>query len=563
MYREFTRTTITATGSLSILAHADREDNEKEKLESWVPDWSTEPTVDPLSNDEEPFYSATGNSSASMVPSDNKSVLALTGVFIDKIAKTSPGPNSDMKQALNKGQRFIARGTQFGLAESTPLLPYRSLGFMKSKTSQESSLPNAPFSPDHRIPRKPVSVTSSPSIVQSWDQGKSPSLHSTEKFVESPANLSSMSLYTTEEEVVPKVPSQRSTNSSLESPTLSKSSTASNTVGNNITKLLARGIFTGLMRDPCVRQNQRVWGSIHPVNGVYMKAGLEASWKAMLPQSLSYPTGEPMEEAYWRTLVGNKRTAVDDDIDTPPDYWKHAYHIWQEMMQDRQGLLHNKRANISNVVREVSTKVPSLTREDPPPTLERRDSFDNQPLRNHFQAENARRERRNRSEQLNIPAFRNILSTLIKVHNLTCPYEQVAPGVPNTELTANLDNYDNLDQEALARLNRKLSALPTARLSDEELRNQIDKAFWYDFVRVARDRQFCVTRDGYMGWVPPAARVGDRICLLVGGQVPYVVRPHSKKRGHWEFVGEAYVHGVMMGEGLRKPGVKRETIRLL
>ena len=40
---------------------------------------------------------------------------------------------------------------------------------------------------------------------------------------------------------------------------------------------------------------------------------------------------------------------------------------------------------------------------------------------------------------------------------------------------------------------------------------------------------------------------GDRICVLLGGDVVYVLRPRGE---YWQFVAEAYVHGIMDGEAM-------------
>ena len=55
------------------------------------------------------------------------------------------------------------------------------------------------------------------------------------------------------------------------------------------------------------------------------------------------------------------------------------------------------------------------------------------------------------------------------------------------------------------------------------------------------------TRDGYMGLVPAAARVGDEICVFFGGQVLYVMRERNRCPGAWEFIGECYVDNMMDG----------------
>jgi hypothetical protein len=39
----------------------------------------------------------------------------------------------------------------------------------------------------------------------------------------------------------------------------------------------------------------------------------------------------------------------------------------------------------------------------------------------------------------------------------------------------------------------------------------------------------------------------DLICVLYGGDVPYVLRPNGDR---FYFVGDCYVHGLMDGEGV-------------
>ncbi|KAI0966065.1 heterokaryon incompatibility protein-domain-containing protein [Xylaria arbuscula] len=58
--------------------------------------------------------------------------------------------------------------------------------------------------------------------------------------------------------------------------------------------------------------------------------------------------------------------------------------------------------------------------------------------------------------------------------------------------------------------------------------------------------KFCVTHGGRFGQIPPDSQPGDRICVLVGGEVPFVIRLTG--RGTYTLVGECYLDGVMDGE---------------
>lgn len=69
--------------------------------------------------------------------------------------------------------------------------------------------------------------------------------------------------------------------------------------------------------------------------------------------------------------------------------------------------------------------------------------------------------------------------------------------------------------------------------------------------RAVRNRRLCVTEKGYLGLVPRQARQGDRVCVLVGCHVPFVVREEADggpEERRFRLVGECYVHGVMDGE---------------
>ena len=51
----------------------------------------------------------------------------------------------------------------------------------------------------------------------------------------------------------------------------------------------------------------------------------------------------------------------------------------------------------------------------------------------------------------------------------------------------------------------------------------------------------------FVGIALSTIREGDRICVLLGGDVVYVLRPQGED---WQFVAEAYVHGIMDGEAM-------------
>jgi hypothetical protein len=59
----------------------------------------------------------------------------------------------------------------------------------------------------------------------------------------------------------------------------------------------------------------------------------------------------------------------------------------------------------------------------------------------------------------------------------------------------------------------------------------------------------CITASGLMASVPYTTEVGDRIMILSGSNVPFVLRP---VKDHYRLIGPCYVHGIMDGEAWPK-----------
>lgn len=64
--------------------------------------------------------------------------------------------------------------------------------------------------------------------------------------------------------------------------------------------------------------------------------------------------------------------------------------------------------------------------------------------------------------------------------------------------------------------------------------------------KACHERKFFFTGNSRMGLCPRNAKEGDKIVILYGGSVPYVLRP--TERDTWKFLGECYVDGIMFGE---------------
>ena len=46
------------------------------------------------------------------------------------------------------------------------------------------------------------------------------------------------------------------------------------------------------------------------------------------------------------------------------------------------------------------------------------------------------------------------------------------------------------------------------------------------------------------------SKVGDRVCILPGSKMPFLIRPMPDSDDLYQLVGESYVDGLMFGEGL-------------
>jgi hypothetical protein len=95
--------------------------------------------------------------------------------------------------------------------------------------------------------------------------------------------------------------------------------------------------------------------------------------------------------------------------------------------------------------------------------------------------------------------------------------------------------------------------------------NQSQVALWDSrFHQVMPGRKlFRTKRNGFLGTGPQSLEIGDIVCVLAGGTVPYLIRPVDAEGSRFRFIGEAYVHGIMHGEAARAPGAKVQEIVLV
>ncbi|KAH7216183.1 hypothetical protein DER44DRAFT_857116 [Fusarium oxysporum] len=75
-------------------------------------------------------------------------------------------------------------------------------------------------------------------------------------------------------------------------------------------------------------------------------------------------------------------------------------------------------------------------------------------------------------------------------------------------------------------------------------------------------RSLFITYRGYMGLAPWNAQIGDKVAILRGGETPFILR-NVKGTEDFSLVGEAFVYGLMAGEGMMDFAGKARDINIL
>jgi hypothetical protein len=89
------------------------------------------------------------------------------------------------------------------------------------------------------------------------------------------------------------------------------------------------------------------------------------------------------------------------------------------------------------------------------------------------------------------------------------------------------------------------NGLSWPNFEDMEQGKNCSVQFMSEHMAVCKEKNFFITRDGYMGLGPLGTEPGDRICVLLGCDVPLLIRPEDN---HYVVVGACYVYGMMKGE---------------
>ncbi|KAF8854534.1 hypothetical protein BDZ45DRAFT_716142 [Acephala macrosclerotiorum] len=87
----------------------------------------------------------------------------------------------------------------------------------------------------------------------------------------------------------------------------------------------------------------------------------------------------------------------------------------------------------------------------------------------------------------------------------------------------------------------------------DAIRNPKFRPYLEETMSDRRGEVFFQTVEGYIGTSPGGVQIGDIITVLVGGVVPFVLRPVTDYQGCYQVVGPCYIPGVMFGEALFGP----------
>lgn len=111
------------------------------------------------------------------------------------------------------------------------------------------------------------------------------------------------------------------------------------------------------------------------------------------------------------------------------------------------------------------------------------------------------------------------------------------------------------------------AANSSAGMDKVEVRRTFVKPFTDCCISLCHGRSFVITKRGYIGLAPFKTRVGDKITVLQGGTVPFVLRERTlageegsngaagrveSSKVRCEFVGEAFVLGIMEGQAVAR-----------
>jgi hypothetical protein len=125
-----------------------------------------------------------------------------------------------------------------------------------------------------------------------------------------------------------------------------------------------------------------------------------------------------------------------------------------------------------------------------------------------------------------------------------------------------LDEEERERQTTIKEVYESVHRYHRASHSTMEVRKfEIARKYTPRMFRVINGRNFFITKRGYMGVGPRSTWRGDKVAVFCGGKTAYVLRGSGDGKDVFQFLGEAYVHGMMNGE-MFKEGYEIQKINI-
>jgi len=104
--------------------------------------------------------------------------------------------------------------------------------------------------------------------------------------------------------------------------------------------------------------------------------------------------------------------------------------------------------------------------------------------------------------------------------------------------------------------------LPSRSKLADRIQSAAQKSSLYTeaFNTFSSGRRFCVTENGYIGWVHKSARVGDKIVLFRASRIPFTLRQVGSV---YILIGDCFLQGAMNHEVFESEAIEDEEIVII
>lgn len=290
----------------------------------------------------------------------------------------------------------------------------------------------------------------------------------------------------------------------------------------------------------------------------------------------SYPTGQPVEEAYWRTLICNVES-IDSGLGVSMKECFEAFidslpilivlqllgaplsELESSSIQDHSDISPSQPPHTIICDGGLELKLPETGQDKIASLVEDVDSGTNHP-KNTCKEANIQIGNIHKSSGAPNPDVENLvrLQTAGEIHDSHLVHRILhRDGRPQDEISATPDMFTsrNLRVPRCVRQNPGLSLIEHIFIFGEKI-----EAFERAMQSLSFQRRFSTTIAGYMGWVPRSAKKGDLVCVFNGETIPFVIR--LKLDGTYTFLGACYMHGLMDGGAFKLKNKTECTISM-